>query len=276
MSKFLFFLIFFLVNSLILFAQEEDEFDIFLIDAYITPETPHTLIITFMTSDSAKTKVILNNKYVLNVSDNFKIDHKLRKEVSEMDFDSMNVPFKIIATDINGKKHTSEEYELTVPNNLEIKMKKGSNAFAQLCIGGSLFLLPSPSAVFLKDRNYFELTKEIPIFAFYSTGFNYPSEYLSVEYSHIFNAPIKNFLRIGYKKIFLIPKIEFVAVGINVYTDFLGHNGFSPELNFGLFKIFNVFTVFTKYRFNFQLFSSDFNFHEISIGLYSSFFSINL
>jgi hypothetical protein len=104
-------------------------------------------------------------------------------------------------------------------------------------------------------------------------SYKYPSGYIAAEYSHIFGAPQKNFLRLGYKHIMEIPGIEYVSPGLNVFTNFSGFNGVSPELSVGLFKIFNTFTVYTRYRFNFKPGETESNFHEFSIGLYSSFFS---
>jgi hypothetical protein len=145
-----------------------------------------------------------------------------------------------------------------------------------MCLGGLIFLLPSPGIVIMNNENYLTISKEIPIITFYSRGRNYPSSYLGIEYAHIFNAPKKNFLRVGYKNIYEISLGEFISPGLNIYTDFLGFNGISPELTWGMFRSGQIFTIYTRYRFNFQPSNSFYNFHEISIGLFSHFFSLNL
>ena len=82
-------------------------------------------------------------------------------------------------------------------------------------------------------------------------------------------------MRIGYKQIYQIPVLEYVSPGMDVFTNFLGYNGVSAGISVGWFKISNVFTVFTKYRYNFKPGEEKDDFHEISMGLYSDFFSIN-
>jgi hypothetical protein len=119
------------------------------------------------------------------------------------------------------------------------------------------------------------LAKEIPVFSIYGEGYNYPTGYIGVEYAYIFNAPYKHFLRLGYKHIFQLNFLEYFSAGLNGYTDFLGFNGISPEVSIGFFKIYNAFTVFGRYRYNFKPSDVNEDFYEISIGLYSNFFSFN-
>src|SRR3989304_4588100 len=125
-----------------------------------------------------------------------------------------------------------------------------------------------------KENQYFSLTKEIPLIFLKSSGYNYPTGYFSVEYSHIINAPARNFFRTGYKHIIEIPGLEYVSPGLNYVTNFKGYNGISPEISLGLFKIFNTFTVYSRYRFSAKPGDPGSEFHEISLGLYSGFFAI--
>ncbi|MBZ0199112.1 MAG: hypothetical protein K8H86_04535, partial [Ignavibacteriaceae bacterium] len=103
----------------------------------------------------------------------------------------------------------------------------------------------------------------------------YPMGYFSAEYSYIINAPVRNFLRVGYKHIIEIPVFEYIAPGLNGFTNFKGFNGISPEVSLGLFRAFNAFTVYTRYRFNAMPGQKGSEFHEFSIGLYTNFFSLN-
>ena len=128
----------------------------------------------------------------------------------------------------------------------------------------------------MNGDSHFSLVKEMPLLTFFSSGYNYPSTYISLEYAHVFDAPIKNFLRLGYKKIIQLPVIEYMSPGVNLFTDFLGLNGISPEISIGWFKVYNVFTVYSKYRYNYKPGGSNADFQEITVGLYSNFFSINL
>lgn len=69
MKKLIIIVLFTTLNYMNSFAQQEDEhIEIFLIDAYATPELPHTFVLSFFTSEPAVTKVILEKKYEYEVS----------------------------------------------------------------------------------------------------------------------------------------------------------------------------------------------------------------
>ncbi len=259
--------------SIFVNAQDEsDSIEVYLIDSFVTPEVPHTFMLSFFTSAPAKSKVIIDKTHTYDVSDNFTENHKIDIDISNLDFKTKNVPFIILVEDSLGKQYKSEEYEFELSE--EPKIEGGAN-FLLLCLFGAVdFALPSPVYVKEKTEDYFSLIKEIPLVSFRGSGYRYPIGYFSIEYSHIFNAPVKNFLRLGYKHIISIPGIEYVSPGINGFTNFKGFNGISPELSLGLFRIVNTFTVYARYRFNVKPGEAGSEFHEFSIGLYSSFFSL--
>jgi hypothetical protein len=144
-----------------------------------------------------------------------------------------------------------------------------------LCLlGGTVFILPSPIYVNWEGKSYFSLNKEIPLIFIRSSGFSYPTGYFSFEYSYIFHAPVRNFLRIGYKHLIEIPGIEYVSPGVNGFTNLKSFNGISPELSIGWFKILDTFTLYSRFRYNFKPGAKYSEFSEISIGLYSGFFAI--
>lgn len=264
---------FFLITAFQLLAQEEsDSVEVYLIDSFVTPEVPHTFVLSFFTSASSTSKVIIDNKYTFPVSDELTESHKQDIDISKLEFIAKNVPFVIVVKDSLGREFTSETYEFELPE--EQKIEGGSNLLL-LCLFGAVdFIIPSPVYVQEKKDSYFSLTKEIPLVSFRGSNYKYPIGYISAEYSHIFNAPIKNFVRVGYKQIIPVPGIEYVAPGFNGFTNFKGYNGISPELSLGLFRIANTFTVYARYRFNAKPGDAGSEFHEFSIGLYSSFFSL--
>jgi hypothetical protein len=152
---------------------------------------------------------------------------------------------------------------------------KQDNNFLLLCLlGGTVFILPYPVYAYWNGTPYFSLTKEIPLVFLRGGSFSYPLGYFSLEYSYIFNAPVRNFLRVGYKHIFEVPGIEFISPGINVVTNFKGFNGISPEVSIGWFRIFNTFTLYSRFRYNIKPGNTKNEFKEISLGLYSGFFAI--
>jgi hypothetical protein len=259
-----------------LFSQSEetqaDSIEIFIIDSFVSPEIPNTFKLTFFTSDVCRAKVILDNKYEYKVSNDLTDSHRLEVVLTDLKFAAKNIPFQIIVTDSLGHEFRSEINEVSLP--FELQVEEESN-FLLLCLfGGTVFLVPSPGVVMAENESYFSLTKEIPLIAFRSGSFTYPMGYFSVEYSHVFNAGIRNYFRVGYKHFFEVPYIEYISPGINGFTNFNGFNGVSPEVSLGLFRIFNTFTVYSRYRYSIKPDESESGFHEISIGLYSSFFSI--
>ncbi len=265
----------FLITQFQLKAQDQpDSIEVYIIDSFVTPELPHSFVLTFFTSEDCKSQVVIDNQYSYPVSNELTSSHKIKIDITDLKLSGKEVPFYVEVEDSLGNKYKSETYDFNLP--YEVKVKGGSN-FLLLCLfGGAVFALPNPVYVKMGDKNYFSLTKEIPIISFRGSSFNYASDYFSIEYSYIFNAENRKIFRIGYKHIFEIPGIQYISPGLNGFTNFDGFNGISPEISIGLFKIFDAFTVYTRYRFNFKPGSKNSEFHEISVGLYSSFFSIYL
>ncbi len=271
------FILFALILSLsTTFAQEENSaVEIFLIDAFATPELPHTFVLSFFTSEAAIAKVILENKYEYEVSSEFSEMHNISIDLSSLKFENKTVKFVIEYADSLGNKYSNDEYDFDLP--FEPKIKSGSSLLTFCLFGGMIFALPAPGYVHNKGEDYFSLTKEIPVLSFRSRSFNYPSGYISIEYTYIFNAESKSFFRAGYKKIYETGFLKYISPGISAYTDFKGRNGLAPEISVGWFTLFNdSFTFYTRYRFNFRPGDLSVNFHEFNLGLYSRFFSLYL
>ncbi len=269
----------FLFCTVRIFSQTDstasDSIEITVIDSYITPEIPNKFVLSFFTSDSCTSKVIINHKNTLDVSNSLSENHKIGIELNKLKLDSTAFSYQIIVYDRHGKETSSELFSVEIPDGLVISKDQDPGLF-KICLGGIIFAIPSPVYVYAKDGNHWSLSKEIPLINFYSVGYNYPSGYLSFEYSHIFESDRKNFLRFGYKQIIKVPVIKYISPGMSVFTDFKGYNGMSAEISLGLFQIQNVFTFYARYRYDFQLIKSGMDFHEISLGLYSNFFSLNL
>lgn len=261
-----------------LYAQNEEPeqqgIEIFLIDAYCKPDTPHPFILSFYTDVPAKSKVILDKKYEFQVSKDFSELHNIQIDITKLFFLDKQVQFVIQVEDTLGNKFTSETFDFDLPYEPVIT---GGSSLLTLCLfGGFVFFLPTPNYVIQNGQSYFSLTKEIPFLSFRSKSFRYPASYFAIELTYIFNASEKKFFRTSYKRIFETPVIEYIAPGIGGYTNFAGNNGVSPEFTIGLFRLFDTFTIFTRYRYNFQPSGNKSHFHEINLGLYSGFFSIYL
>lgn len=265
--------------SFVIVAQDSthtdsSEMEIYLVDAYVKPEPPYTFILTFYTSEVCESNVILDGRYEFVVSNGLSEAHSAKIDLTGLTFLNRNVDFVIETIDSLGNKFTSEEYEFDLP--YEPVIKDGSSLWTLCLFAGSVFLIPSPAYVHADGENYFSLTKEIPVISFRSKSRNYPASYISLEYTHIFNAVHKNFARIGFKRIFVVGGIEYISPGLTAYTNFKGQNGFGAEVSLGLFSLFDTFTVYGRYRYNFKPGDSSAYFNEISLGLYTRFFSIYL
>lgn len=255
--------------------QGSEPIEIFLIDAYATPELPHTFVLSFFTSEPAVTKVILEKKYEYEVSVELAELHNVRIDLTDLMFENKTVKFTIVSTDSAGNISINDENDFELP--FEPKIESGSSLLTFCLFGGMIFGLPAPGYVHNNEGDFFSLTKEIPVLSFRSRSFHYPAGYISVEYTYVFDASAKHFFRAGYKRIFEVDVIKYIAPGLTGYTNFSGQNGVAPELTLGLFTIFNnSFTVYSRYRYNIKPKDSSVNFHEINLGLYSSFFSLYL
>ncbi len=255
-------------------SNSDDVMEVFVIDSYVTPEIPHKFILTYFTSDSATSIVVLENEFEFIVNPEYSDFHEIEIDLTEFVFDSIFISYRIIGKGLDQKEFKSERYEVTLPYKDKLLMQDTPGFFSAFCLGALIFMVPSPALVIYEDQSFLSLSKELPVISFYSTGYNYPNRYLALEYAYVFNSPLRNFLRAGYKEIFQVPYIEYISGGINIFTDFLGFNGLSPEVSIGFFKFYKTFTVYSKYRYNFKPGHNFQEFHEISIGLFSNFFSL--
>ena len=272
----IFLLLFFcLFIATYIFSQDNsdpDSVEVYIIDNYITSEKPPVLIISFFTNLPVKSKIIIDNQYEYLVSKELSENHKDSIDISNLKLKSKQIHFIVQVEDSLRRKYSSEIYEVDLPK--EVEIKEESNFLLLCLLGGTVFILPSPVYVHWGGNSYFSINKEIPLIFIRSGGFSYPTGYFSVEYSYVYHAPVRNFLRLGYKHIIEVPGIEYVSPGVNGFTNLNGFNGISPELSIGWFKIFDTFTIYSRFRYNFQPGGRNSEFSEISIGLYSGIFAI--
>ena len=269
-------LIAFFIFSLthVVFGQVE-ETEIFIIDSYVTPESPYKVKITFFTSDSVKSKIVFSDKQYYLVSEIESDEHRFQIRLDSLKADSSVIPYKVLIEKDSGEVLSSDTYDLYLPEEFELKMTDQNN-FINICIGSVLFLIPLPAYAFDDKSDFISITKEFPIISFYGKGYNYPSGYISLEYSYIFEAEKRNYLRLGYKHIFQTDLIKYISPGLNLTTNFSGFHGISPEISLGLFEFSDAFTLYIRYRYNFDPNENYQDFHDISFGLFTSSFSFNL
>ncbi len=250
---------------------QADSIEVYLIDAYATPELPHKFKLSFFTSDVCKSSVVIDNRYTYIVSADYSDMHKTEIDLSGLKFKGKIINFVIVTEDTAGNTYRSETFDFDLP--FEPEVEDEANLFKLCLFGGAVFLLPYPNLVIQGSDTHFSLTKEIPVISFRSKSFNYPSGFISLEYTYVFNSSVNNYLRAGYKKIYELPHIEYIMPGVTLYTNFSGSNGVGIEVSLGLFTIAESFTVYGRYRYNIKPGDSSVNFSEVSFGLYTSLLS---
>ncbi len=259
------------------FDEEQSDstaIEVYLIDAYVKPEPPYTFILSFYTSELCLSKVVIDKQYEFVVSDSLTESHSSKIDISALGFFERNVRFVIETVDSNGAKSESEEFEFDLP--YEPTIGEGLSIWTLCLFAGSVFLLPMPGYVRTDNDNYYSITKDLPIISFRAKRGNYPSGYISLEYTYVFDVRYNNYLRFGYKKMFPVDYIEYISPGLTAYTNFMGQNGIAPEISIGWFTLLDTFTFYTRYRYNIKPKDSSSNFHEINLGLYTRFLSIYL
>lgn len=265
----------FLLFLIKFFAQETT--GVTLIDSYITPEAPPRLVLFFYSSDSVFSKVKLDGSNEINISEKKTDEHKIEYNISSLTFTNNLIKGIILISKDNKDFYTADSFEIELNYEMKETKEKSYSLFTMCCLGGTVFGMPYPAFVIRDGKNYFSLNKEIAVVTFNSNSYRkFPLGYINVDYTFIDKSEIKHIFRTGYKHIIQTPVLEYLSPGLNFFTDFKGRNGISADLSVGLFDISSVFTLYTRYRYNCILNNSKETFHEISIGLYSGFFSINL
>ncbi len=246
---------------------------IFVINSYIAPEKPIKLNVSFYTSEPATSEILILNKFKYKVSEKLSSQHKAIIDISNFEEDDTVLAFQIIVKNINNVISKSRTYKVDYPKIISVNKESNFLLFGMLF--ASVFIIPTPSYVFAEDGNHFSITKEIPLISFRSKSINYPISYFALEYTHIYKADRSNFLRVGYKYMKEIPALKFISPGLDFLTNFDGFNGFGIGMSIGLLDIADTFTLYTRYRYNFQFSHSERNFSELSMGLYTNFFSVH-
>lgn len=264
-----------LINILFFVGLYSQTINVTVLESYLTGNEKPQIIIYFFSDDSCFSKINFKNSG-LELKSIKSTEHRFTTDLNK---------FKPVPEKITGYIYTSSDNEtfnladsFEVEHNFDIKeANENQDGFLKMCcLGSTIIGLPYPALIQLNKKNYFGINKEIALLTIKGSGYNYPAGYFALDYTYIFNAPTKNILRFGYKHLFELPVFEYISPGVNGITDFKGNNGIAGELSFGILKISDVFTLYSRYRYNYIPKKNDKCFHEITIGLYSSFFSLNL
>lgn len=247
-----------------------------IIESFVYDKNPDTLVLTFSTDIYCKATAVIKNGGKFVISDTLTDFHHrevaLSKEVRTAD----RGYFYLILTGEDGIVDTSEMFDFENYKDTTIEVVSETGAGLTSCItGGAIYLVPSFYNHTEGGTQTRGIGKEFPIVSFFSGGFNYPVSYLMVEYRYLLKTKPAHQLSAGWKYMWQPPTVDFISPGVFLFTDFLGNNGAGAEVSLGLFKFFDVYTVYTKFRYNRSFAASKREFTDISVGLYSSFFSLH-
>lgn len=261
-----------LFPSDIIAQDDQDSIEVFVIESFIPPENQKVFKVSFYTTEECKSTLFLNGNEVV-ISEELTDDHRKEVDISSFMFDSTIAQYYIVVENADGKSNRSELFELELPKELVIEGAGGY--FFSCLVGGVFFLTPSVSVVFDGDDSYMSFEKELPFLAFYNKHRSNILGYISAGYQFTDRYEHDHLFKLGYKHLIHVPVIEYIAPGINGVTDFNGFNAVSPELSVGIVKLYNVFTIYARGRYTFQPGESGNEFYDVSIGLFSSFFTFH-
>lgn len=251
-----------------------DSIEVFIIDAFVPPEAPEKFNITYYTSVLCKSAIMIDNQYLIPVSDTITDNHRAEINLGKYNFSKLLIPYYIITEDESGNKWNSEVYDIEIRKELVVE-SSGSNLLSCL-LGSIVFITPHIGYINAHGESFLRLKKELPLFTFHSGGYNYPSGAFMFGYAHTFNFKPNNLFLYGYRHFIEIPVFEYISPYAGGYSNFKGVNGASAEISIGLLKLYNVFSIETGARYSLQPGIKGSESWEISIGLFSSFFTLHL
>ncbi len=260
--------------------------EIYLIDNYVKSEREKILILSWMTDVPVKSKIEIENADTFTVSDTLSEYHQIQIDLSNYTFSREENPMKIILELHDGTIIVNEDYTFTVPLNKTHELQQtqkttsaSSTQYLYNFLGGLvLWFLPSPT-LFVQNSNInFGLIKDFPLLNFGSSSAfkSFPYFYLFAGYSHYNHGNPGNAFRFGGRFLYEVENLRhFLSLGILGFTNFKGANGYAFDAGFSFLKILRTFELYTNYSYNY-LPSSKQNYHTISLGLFTSSFSINM
>ncbi len=264
-----------LFSTVTMLAQEDsfptgDSVEVFVVESYILPENPDTLLLTFFTSDFAKSYLLIGQDKIL-ISPQPLDRHEAKIGIKNYKDGKPQIVCYILTETEDGKTSHSDPLQLDIPQ--EYRFSENTGSLFGCLIGGVVFAAPNLGVAFRGKESGFSVGKEIPFLTFYVSENHYPFGYISAEYQYI-TKPNRNIFRVGYKHIIDIPVLAYISPGITGFTDFLGTAGAGVEMNLGLFTISNVFTVNLRGRVNAAPQKQPF--WEVGVNVFSSFFTFRL
>ncbi|NUN07632.1 MAG: hypothetical protein HUU54_00475 [Ignavibacteriaceae bacterium] len=271
--------LFILLFAYPVFAQTDDfdtdSVEVILIEAYVTQDDPDHLILSFFTSEPVKSRLLFGKGEEMTVNGSFVDNHKVKLNISGVKSDTTFLEFVVLVEREDGTGNSSEVFEVELPRREIVQLAQESGALTGCLIGGMVYMIPGVVHYYEAGESYFGIDKELPVISYFRGGYNYPVGYLALEYIHLPKAVTKNFVSITANGILEFKPVEYLSAGIGYTTDFRKSNSLTLDVSVGLFRVLNVFTFYVENRFGYYP-SAKSGYSQQSIGLFSSFFSIQL
>ncbi len=285
LNKHYFILILFsiLISNGFAIAQENEEFELYLIDNYVRSNEPSKLVLSWMTNIEAITKVEIPSLGIFAASDTLTDKVFLVIDVSKILDKPGDYEFSLLSQLRDGREFKSEKFVFTIPQQditpIKTTHSQFSYYFYTCCVGGSFWLLPSVGISYIEGKANFSLNKDIPLLNLSSKSVfkNYPYSFFYAGYNHTIKGVVQNIFRYGYRQLFEMKDIfNYISIGFSGFTNFRGVNGISPEFSVSFLKILSTFDLYFLYRFDKELINGNYNSHQIQLGLFTSSFSLNI
>jgi len=253
----------------------QSTFEFYLLNSFITEENPPQLSVSFLTTQKSKSSIIIIGTGKFPVSQKLSTRHNFKISLNKINV-KKNIVYFLEGVNAQGKTFRSDTFYVDLPEAQFKNIPQEKNILPIVYLGVLTFFTPMPGILNGNGINKIvTLNKELPIIAFGGSEGKYPFLFLSFEYSYLLNKNLKNLGSIGLNYLIPIKYLEYISTGIALTTDFNNNLGISPDLALGLFNVYNAFTVYVKYKFDYFKAKSIPYYHEIKLGLYAKFFSIN-
>jgi len=256
------------------FQNFEDENEIIILESFVTPDEPFSLILKFLTIQPSTTKLKLFNTYEYEVSKQFETNHSVLINLSNIKLDKTidKIEFIIFAKTQNDKELESEVFEVLLPETFFEKIESTQNLLSSCLLGSTIFLVPSAGIYYDKKFYNFTLNKELPFASFYRKKNFKPYLISTLEYNYI-SKNKNSFGRLAAKYLLHFSgELNFISIGASYFIDFKENKGFSFEFASSFFDFYRIFSFYLKFRYSYSLKFHN-NFYDAQLGIFSYFFT---
>lgn len=258
--------------------KSADSTEVYIIDSYITSESPKRFCLSFSTTDPCLSRLTVSSRSY-SISDSLRTEHGISIRLDSLGVNK-GFDYSIRLLDSEGK--FSGDFNYSVPDygtdSSSVTSGAPGNFYLSCCMGSALFALPYAGYYHQPDGAGFAILKPLPLLVLKSNMLGSSVYFASLYYSHHFKdgslAP-SDYYGAGAGTRQDCPLIDFLMPELSYVLNFKGYGGIMASVTAGLFRMTEGFTFCARYSYSASV-SGGKNFHEISAGIFSNFFSLNL